>query len=178
MSSINRSQPEDNYEDLSGPAALDRLREIVKQAPTCFFVTAVPTADTGGARPMGVREVDDDGNLWFLSPKDSHTNQELAINPAVRLYFQGSEHSDFLHLNGRATILVDRARIKELWSPLIETWFTGGVDDPRISIIKVTPTEGYYWDTKHGKGVAFSKMLIGAALKKTMDDSIQGKLEV
>jgi hypothetical protein len=45
-------------------------------------------------------------------------------------------------------------------------------------VIKVTPTEGYYWDTKHGTAVAGVKVLIGAVLRKTLDDSIQGKLDI
>ncbi len=81
-----------------------------------------------------------------------------------------------MQLNGTAAISTDREKIKELWSPIAKTWFTEGVDDPRISVIKVTPTQGYYWDTKHGLAVAGVKMLIGAVLKKTMDDGIQGKL--
>jgi general stress protein 26 len=96
----------------------------------------------------------------------------------VRLYFQGSPHSDFLHLSGRATVSTDRAKIEELWEPLLKTWFTGGADDPRITVIKVTPTHGYYWDTKHGNTVAYVKMLIGAAVGTTLDDSIEGTLRV
>ena len=127
---------------------------------------------------MSVQQVDDEGNLWFLSANDSHQNKELALDPSVKLYFQGSAHSDFLQLTGRATISTDRAKIKELWEPIIKTWFTEGVEDPRITVIKVTPTEGYYWDTKHGNAVAGIKMLIGATLGKTLDDSIEGKLNV
>lgn len=52
------------------------------------------------------------------------------------------------------------------------------MDDPRITVIKVEPTGGYYWDNKHGNAVAGVKMLIGAALRKTMDDSIQGQVKV
>jgi general stress protein 26 len=95
----------------------------------------------------------------------------------VKLYFQGSPHSDFLFLEGHATISRDRARIEQLWEPLLKTWFTGGLDDPRITVIQVTPTRGYYWDTKHGNAVAFVKMLIGATVGKTLDDSIEGTLQ-
>lgn len=178
MNSIDRSQAEDNHEDRQGQAAVDKLKEIVKTAPTCFFCTAVATGGSGGARPMNVREVDDEGNLWFLSASDSHKNQELALDPSVQLYFQGSDHSDFMQLSGHATISKDRAKIKALWSKLVETWFTEGLDDPRVTVIKVTPLDGYYWDTKHGMAVAGVKMLIGAVLRKTMDDSVQGKLKV
>ena len=132
--------------------------------------------ESNGDRPMNVRQVDDEGNLWFLSASDSRKNQELAIDPSVRLYFQGSKHSYFMQINGQAKILSDREKIEELWSPLVQTWFTEGKDDPRITVIRVTPTEGYYWDTKHGTAVAGVKMLIGAVLRKTMDDSIEGTL--
>ena len=177
MDSINRNQPENNQEDLRAREAIEKIREIVEDAPNCFFCTAAGRGSTG-ARPMNVRQVDKDGNLWFLSASDSHKNEELATDPAVTLFFQGSPHSDFLHLTGRATIMRDRAKIEELWEPVIRTWFTEGKDDPRITVIKVTPTEGYYWDTKHATAVAGIKMLLGAALRRTMDDSVEGKVVV
>lgn len=178
MDSINRNQPEDNREDLLGQEAVKKIKEMVEHAENCFFCSTVATGDSNGDRPMNVRQVDDEGNLWFLSASDNRKNQELALDPSVRLYFQGSKHSDFMQLNGQATVTRDRSRIKELWSPMIQTWFTEGIDDPRITVIKVTPSEGYYWDTKHGNAVAGVKILIGAVLRKTLDDSVEGKLDV
>ena len=67
---------------------------------------------------------------------------------------QASAHSGFLQLRGTATVSRDKVRITELWNPMIETWFTEGVDDPRITVIKVEPSEGYFWDNKHGNSVA------------------------
>lgn len=66
---------------------------------------------------------------WFLSADDSHKNMELAHDHSVTLYFRGSPHSDFLMLNGIATVSRDKEKIGELWEPVVETWFTGGVDD-------------------------------------------------
>lgn len=123
---------------------------------------------------MSVQKIDEEGNLWFLSAKDSHKNQELLVDPYVQLLFQGSHYSDFLTLYGDATISHDKEKIKELWEPILKTWFTEGVDDPRISVIKVEPWEGYYWDTKHGMVVAGLKKVAGAIVGKTLDDSIEG----
>jgi len=178
MDSINKNQSEHNYEDLNGTAAVEKIKHIIDKAESCFFSTAVSVAGSCGTRPMGVQEVDDQGNLWFLSATDSHKNQEIAINPDVTLHFQGSAHSDFLVLKGSASASRDQNKIKELWNPIFKTWFTEGEDDPRISIIKVTPTEGYYWDTKHGFAVAGIKMVVGALTGKTLDDSIEGKVRV
>lgn len=178
MDSINRNQPEDNREDLLGQEALEKVKEMVKQAENCFFCSAVATGDSNGDRPMNVRQVDDEGNLWFLSASDSRKNEELALDPRVKLYFQGSKHSDFMQLNGTATVSRDRQKIEDLWSSMLQTWFTEGKDDPRITVIKVTPTDGYYWDTKHGNAVAGAKILLGAVLRKTLDDSVEGTLDV
>jgi len=178
MDSINKNQSEHNYEDLNGTAAVEKIKHIIDKAESCFFSTAVSVAGSCGTRPMGVQQVDEQGNLWFLSSSDSHKNQEIAINPNVTLHFQGSAHSDFLVLKGSASASRDQNKIKELWNPIFKTWFTEGEDDPRISVIKVTPTEGYYWDTKHGFAVAGIKMAIGALTGKTMDDSIEGRVRV
>jgi general stress protein 26 len=178
MNSINARQPEDTHEDLTGSRAVAKIQELTGKAQTCFFCTATQGGPSSGSRPMNVRKVDDEGNLWFLSASDSHLNLELADSPNVKLFFQGSPHSDFMELQGYAMISRDRAKIEELWEPVIKTWFTEGVNDPRITVIKVSPSAGYYWDTKHGHAVAGIKMLLGAITGKTLDDSIEGKLAV
>src|SRR5262245_18311676 len=101
MNSINENQPEENRNDLRYGEAIAKIKEIVTVAPNCFFCTAVATGDSSGARPMNVREVDDEGNLWFLIANDSHTLEELALESEVRLFFQGSTHSEFLELHCR-----------------------------------------------------------------------------
>lgn len=176
MDSINAQQPEKNHEDVSGKNAVERIQAAVKKSDTCFFCTAVSAGGSGATRPMSVQDVDDQGNLWFLSAKDSHKNREIARQPDVRLFFQGSGHAGFLALTGTATISTDKKKIEELWEPIVKTWFTGGKDDPRITVIRVKPTGGYYWDNKHGALIAGAKMLVGAATGKTLDDSIEGRV--
>ncbi len=178
MNSINENQPEDNRENLSSEDALARIKEMIANSDTCFFVTEAATGPSKGVRPMSVQQVDDEGNLWIMTANDSHTNAEVALDSRVKLYFQGSKHSDFLYLTAEATIHDDKAKIKELWNPLLKTWFTEGENDPRISLLKVTPSTGYYWDNKHGNMVAGVKMLIGSAIGKTLDDSIEGQIKV
>jgi len=176
MDSINRKQPEQNRQDLSGQNAVQRLKDMAKDADSCFFVTRGSMGPSRGVRPMSVRDVDDAGQLWFLSANDSHKNVEIAAHPAVTLYFQQGAHSGFLELEGVAEIVTDRRRIHELWNFMLKTWFTEGEDDPRITAIRVLPRQGYYWDNKHGDAVAGAKVVIGAVLGKTLDDSIEGTL--
>jgi general stress protein 26 len=178
MNSINKNQPEDTIENLSREEAVKKIKELIAQSETCFFCTEPASGPSGGVRPMTVQQVDDEGNLWIISANDSHVNAEVALDSKVKLYFQGSKHSDYLYLTAEASIHDDKAKIKELWSPFLKVWFTEGENDPRISLLKVVPFSGYYWDNKHGNLVAGVKMMIGTAIGKTLDDSIEGQIHI
>jgi len=179
MDSINKKQAEENHKNLTATEAENKIKDLIDKANTCFFCTeTISHSQSNGVRPMSVQQIDDDGAIWFLSTNDSHKNKEITANHLVKLYFQGSAHSDFLYLSGKATISKDAEKIKELWQPILKTWFTEGENDPRISVIKVTPAKGYYWDTKHGNVVAGLKTIIAAAIGKTLDDSIEGKIKI
>jgi general stress protein 26 len=178
MNSINNNQQEENHLDVISVEAVKKIREMTSVAKSCFFCTRSTGGLSNGVRPMSVQQVDDNGTCWFLSANDSHKNSELTIDGSVDLYFQRSAHSDFLHLTGTAVVYEDRNKIKELWEPILKTWFTEGESDPRISVIKFQPREGYYWDNKHGNAVAGIKMAVGAMIGKTFDDSIEGSVRV
>lgn len=178
MNSINAEQPEQNHQDLRGDEALAKLRELVKSAQTCFFCTAIQSGHYVPTRPMSVQDVDDRGHLWFLCANDSHLYKQLTADHKVQLMFQGSPHTDFMTIYGTAKVGADKARIEQLWNPILKTWFTEGKSDPRIATIEVAPGPSYYWDTKHGRVVVLAKMIAGAITGKTLDDSMEGKLKV
>ena len=178
MDSINKNQPEENEKNLMGQEAIEKIKILIDKANSCFFCTKIKSNQSFSTRPMSVQEVDDEGNLWFLSAEDSHKNDELSEDPYVQLLFQGSQYSDFLSVYGKASVITDKAKIKALWKPVLKTWFTEGENDPRITVIKVKPDEGYYWDTKHGIMIAMVKRLAGAIVGKTLDDSIEGTIRL
>lgn len=178
MNSINQNQPEENYKEIVGEEAIAKIKELAKKAGSCFFCTSIKTGQSFCTRPMAVQKTDDEGTLFFLSASDSKHNAEIENDPMVQLLFQGSSYDSFLTLYGEASISTDKELIKELWNPMLKTWFTEGIDDPRITVIKIVPAEGYYWDTKHGKLAAFVKQLVGAATGITLDDSIEGTINL
>ena len=119
MDPINRNQSEENHQDLSGPAAIVKIKPLVENFKTCLFCTAVTASGSSGVRPLSVQPGDDAGNLWFLSAADSHKNEERAIGLVARFYFQGPAHSDFF-LDGMGICSQDRARIEGFWEPIIK----------------------------------------------------------
>lgn len=178
MDSINKNQPEENYENLYGKEGVEKIKTLIGKSSTCFFCSDIKSNQSFDTRPMAVQKTDEEGNLWFLSSSDSKKNEEIKKDPFVQLLFQGSDYADFLSIYGKAEISTDPVIIKNLWKPILKTWFTEGEDDPRITVIKVTPEESYYWDTKHNMAVGLIKRLVGAAIGKTLDDSIEGDIRI
>ena len=166
---------EDHHEPLSGTKAVDQIRAVAKAAHICLFGTAVGQFPLT-VRPMAVQTVDDAGALWFLSDRRSHTNRDIAADPRVQLLFGNPGDSQYLTLQGTATISDDPELKKQHWTPMAKTWFNAGVNDPDLTIIRVEPTDGYYWDTKHGKMYSFLKMTAGALTGQTIDDSVEGQV--
>ena len=165
----------DPIENLSGTAAALKIRSIAKAARICLFGTS-PGIHPLDVVPMAVQEVDDAGNLYFLSGRSSEKNQHIIADSRVQLLFANVGDSDYMSLHGTATISDSRADREKYWTPIAKTWFHGGVDDPEVTVIKVEPEQGYYWDTEHGKTVAMLKTAVGAISGKTMDDSVEGEL--
>lgn len=176
--SSNNTQPTNEHiKTLEGAAALEKMKHIATKAENCFFCTNIKTGLPLSVRPMSVLQVDEEGNLWFMSMKDSSKNAEIAADPFTHLFFQESTNSGFLNIYGITEIVTDQAKIDELWNPLLKVWFQDGKDDYSISLLKVVPTNVYYWDNKHGDVVAFAKMAASIVTGKTMDDSIEGNLD-
>ncbi len=168
-----KHEPEDHVESLAGTPAITKIRDLAKSARVCLFGTDLKHPPLT-VRPMAVQSVDDAGDVWFLSGRSSHTNQHIAADPQVQLLFANPGSSEFMTLEGDATISDDRGLKEEHWTPIAKTWFTGGVDDPELTVLRVRVRDGYYWDTKHGKATSMIKIAIGAVTGKTMDDGIEG----
>jgi general stress protein 26 len=166
-----------DFRSLESQEAIVKLKELVKHNSICFFVSNLTELPLH-ASPMSILQVDDAGNLWFLSSKDSTKNLEIRNDSRIQLFVSNSADSEYLSLFGMATISTDMKKIEEIWTPLAKAWFTEGKDDPRVTAIRVTPEEGFYWDTKSGKLISTFKMIASAITGKTMDVGVRGELEV
>jgi len=165
-----------DVKDLSARDAIVKMKELAagEIAMLCTFA-ATPAMN---ARPMGTAAIDDDGTFWFLSGRDSGKNRDIAVNPIVELVYSVPSKSAFLTVHGTATIVHDKEKLDQVWNPFARAWFHGGKDDPKITLLRVTPMRGHYWDTKHNKMVALAEIALGALVGKTLDDGVEGTLRV
>lgn len=164
-------------ENLTKQQAVDKMKELVKAANIGMFTTALTRLPLD-TRPMATLETDDAGNLWFFSRNDSTKNKDIQTDNRVQIFYANRSGVEYLSVYGTAEISTDKQRIRELWTPMAKAWFTEGEDDPSITVIRVTPEDVYYWDTKNNKLVALIKIAAAVVTGKTMDDGVEGKLEI
>jgi len=164
-------------QNLTNQDAIDKFKEIVSHESVCLFTTKLTEVPLT-TRPMSVQKVCDQGNFWFLSPDDSEKNLEIENDPRVQLFISNRSNYEFLSLYGKATITRDREKIDELWSDIAKAWFPKGKDDPHLTVIKVTPEEGFYWDTKDGKLISLIKIAASAITGKKMVEGVEGTVSV
>ena len=166
-----------NYKDLFSNEAIDKIKEMAEDIKMCMFCTELSVRPVP-TRPMSVLEVDDKGNLWFLSSKNSNKNFEIQHDDEVQLIFAKNADAHFLSVFGKATIYTDRSHVADVWVPVANTWFEEGKNDPKATVIKVEPQDAYYWDTKSGKMVSMLKWALGAVIGSSVDDnSLEGRLQ-
>ena len=126
--------------------AQKHLFEIINGSGTAFMVTR-GTGDTLHGRPMANAQVKEgDRTIYFASHKSSAKVDELKADTHVYLGYTNASGSEWASINGRGRALNDRAKIKQLWSPIWKNWFDGP-DDPNLILIEVTPEHGEYWDS-------------------------------
>ena len=147
----------DEKDQLSGETALAKLRELLAQFPIAFMVTIL-----GGhtrARPIGVVGPEEfDGTLWFITDRRSQKVRDISEGAETTLIFQNDQRGAYAHMRGRATIVEDRQKLKELYTPVQRTWFPDGPDDPDMTLIRFDVQDADYWDGHHNtarKVVAF-----------------------
>jgi general stress protein 26 len=157
--------------------AIEKLREIAKDANICHFVTNLSQQPLA-ARPMATQKVDDEGDIWFFSDKKSDKNEDILRDNKVQLFYSASSKYEYLSIYGTAEIIFDKEKTHELWTNFAKAWFPEGEDDPSLSLIKVSPSDGYYWDTKNNKFVSLLKIAKSILTGNVDDGGIEGKLEV
>ena len=126
------------------PDGLDLLWKTVGRIKVGMLTSAGPDGLLAG-RPMTTVEVDRSGWLGFLVAGDGGLAQGIRRDPRVNLSYSDAGEGVFVSITGRAQIVRDDAIAKMLWSPVLATWLPGGIDDPRLGLLRVTVGHAEYW---------------------------------
>jgi general stress protein 26 len=103
------------------------------------------------SRPLTSQQIDNEGNMWFFASDEAAFTHDLEHHPEVNVSFSNPDHNIYLSICGRAYLLKDRAKARELWNPAVAAWYRGGLDDPHLTMIRVKIQSAEYWDAGASK---------------------------
>jgi len=121
--------------------AIETVKKLIKGIDTAMLTTV---SDEGlVSRPMKTQEVEFDGDLWFLTKKDTGKFHELLRNRQVNVSYAGQS---FVSIRGEAELVESSEKIRSFWSPAYEELLETTYDDPNLVLIKVKVETAEYWD--------------------------------
>jgi general stress protein 26 len=125
-----------------------KLIELTKDSRFVMLTTIDAEGHLVG-RPMSRQEVDFDADVWFIATRDSPEIDHIRANPSVGLTI--TTQSSWVSIAGRAEVVDDLAKLKELWNTFAEAWLPEGPEDPNAILIHVVAETAHYWDTPGGR---------------------------
>ena len=131
-------------------SSINNLRSKIK-AIRFAMLTTLNDDQTLSSRPMTQQQLDDNGTLWFFISDESQLTRDITNRPKINVTFAEPADSVYVSISGNAEVLKYPEKAKELWSPAVAAWFPEGVDDPHLSLIKLTIQSAEYWDSHSNK---------------------------
>lgn len=141
---------------------IEKLRELIKDIDFAMFTT-VSSDGSLHSRPMSTQQTEFDGDIWFFTSLDTEKAQEIKEDQTVNVAYAAPDKQRYVSVSGKAKLVNDKAKMKELWNPIYKIWFEKGLDDPQLRLIKVNAQKAEYWDSPSGiinKLIGFADAII------------------
>lgn len=154
-----QKEPSEGAQDA---ALFTKLWDLIKHIKVAMLTTRQPDG-TLHSCPMMTQGKRFDRNLWFFTAASSYKCQEVEKDSVVNVSYADPGGNRYVSVSGRARLVQDRAKLQELWTPLVKAWFPKGLDDPELGLLQVTVDRAEYWDAPAGGAVtlfALAKSLL------------------
>lgn len=129
-----------------------QLLEEIKGA-RCVMLGS-PSHDTH-MQPMAPQVDQDAGIIYFYSDNTSDLGKTILQSPgSVHMCHIDSDYQACIR--GQLVPHQDKATIDRFWSPMVDAWYPGGKDDPKLLMLKFIPHDAAVWASdKSTLGVMF-----------------------
>lgn len=132
---------------LTHQEAVKKVNDLIGNIKIAMLTTVSENGEFH-SRPMTTQAQAFDGDLWFFAASSSDVTQSIERNPSVNVaYVRGG---NYVSVAGKASIVTDVQKKKELWQEPLKIWLEDGPESPEAVLIKVHALSAQYWDTPGG----------------------------
>ena len=127
-----------------------RVVELVRDAKVAMMTYLDPSGALV-SKPMATQEADFDGTIRFIAERTSDKVRALQADPRVNVSY--SKSGTWVSVAGRARVVDDVEKLRELWSTFTSSWLEGGPDNPDNVLVEVDGESAEYWAAPGGSTV-------------------------
>lgn len=154
-----------------------KLEEMI-EGIRIAMLTTVDDDGTIRSRPMGTQDIEFNGDLWFFTKEHSAKVEEVQQEHQVNVAYADPGKNRYVSVSGRATLVTDPVKLKELWTPVLKAWFPDGLEDPELALLKVSVEKAEYWEGPSSKVVQLLGFAKAALTGKPYDTGEHEKLDL
>jgi general stress protein 26 len=152
---------------------LEKLHDLIDDIATAMFTTRRPDGRLV-SRPMATQKRASNADLWFVTARGSEKLDEIRNDAQVNLAYFKDRTKEWVSVSGRARVVEDRAKIRELYQPDWRAWFgeeggehDGTPDDPRMVLIGVDVELAMFLEINKPQPVVLFELVKGIVTGKT-----------
>lgn len=156
--------------------SIEKLKTLINDIDFAMLTTI-----NGGhlrSRPMSTQKYEGEDELWFFTSDETHKVDEIEADNRVNVGYSKPDDNVYVSVSGRASISKDRAKMEELWNPVLKAWFPDGLEDPTLCLLKVNIEEAEYWDSPNSKLVQLAGFVKAIVTGKAAEGGEYGRVSL
>ncbi|HYI08911.1 MAG TPA: pyridoxamine 5'-phosphate oxidase family protein [Thermoanaerobaculia bacterium] len=154
---------------------VQKLYDLIDDIEVAMFTTRRPDGHLV-SRPMATQKRASGADLWFVTMRASEKLDEIRHDPQVNLAYYKDRTREWVSASGRARVVEDREKIRELYQPDWRAWFgdeggeqDGTPDDPRMVLIGVDVEAAMFLQLNKPQAVVLFEVVKGMITGKAPD---------
>lgn len=88
--------------------------------------------------------------LWFITSRETDLVRAVGTGDRAHFTLMDEDEGFYACMSGTIRQSDDRAKLEELWSPMVSAWFEGGPEDPDAVLLHMALTEAAVWRNTAG----------------------------
>lgn len=102
-------------------------------------------------QPMAPQLDRNANSIWFFTKSDTDLVQAITAGAHAHFCVVGKDHDYHACVSGPISVNLDPVKRDEYWNSVVEAWFDGGKDDPKLTMLQMKLVDGKIWASTDSK---------------------------
>ncbi|NIZ12094.1 pyridoxamine 5'-phosphate oxidase family protein [Phaeobacter sp. HF9A] len=102
------------------------------------------------------------GAIWFITSADTDLVAAVGLGAEATFVYQSQKGDYHASIKGPLVVSESAEKLDSLWSAPVAEWFEKGREDPKVTLLQLTPREAGVWASESNSILVGLKLLTAA----------------